>query len=522
MPNDPDRMAAIRRILARRRATPPSTAGRPVEFSVGEAPPPPRGPLGQAKDFVTGGFEQFRDVHAPRTGAQVASLADLVTRPLQPKPTRENSPFRAVAEAGFRASDEAQQAAGPPSSTGEMLGRLLLGEMAPTAIELMGTGGATRALAGVSRGTAKRGIVREAAEDAASFVPFDVATSQRPQDSSANFLAEMLEEGNPIQAIAAKANESHAGRAAFETMFGFTADIGLRTAGAIAADVPRVVGDRRGSFDTGGRLPGEVDQALPGRWRSTLNETIEGGQNIATAEQWAGVLRKAPGSRGERDWVGVDEFLASRAGQKVTKAELLAHVRNNGIKLTETVKGGPVSEFDADMGGPDATKFQQYTQPGGENYRETLIQLDQADALPDGFDVFQTEDIGLGSTWGVRFPDGREVTGWPNRGAAVASQARQAGSPQFTSSHFEEPNVLAHYRSTDRTVDGDKTLFIEEIQSDWHQKGRASGYRGENTIDAQIDAAQDELARVAGIADDAPATEWSRARDAHPELARSD
>jgi hypothetical protein len=43
-------------------------------------------------------------------------------------------------------------------------------------------------------------------------------------------------------------------------------------------------------------------------------------------------------------------------------------------------------------------------------------------------------------------------------------------------SHFDQPNILAHMRVNDRVVDGKKTLFIEEIQSDWHQKGRKKGY----------------------------------------------
>jgi hypothetical protein len=33
-------------------------------------------------------------------------------------------------------------------------------------------------------------------------------------------------------------------------------------------------------------------------------------------------------------------------------------------------------------------------------------------------------------------------------------------------------------RVNDRTIDGKKTLFVEEIQSDWHQAGRKKGYQG--------------------------------------------
>ena len=43
-------------------------------------------------------------------------------------------------------------------------------------------------------------------------------------------------------------------------------------------------------------------------------------------------------------------------------------------------------------------------------------------------------------------------------------------------SHWKDPNVLVHVRTTDRVIDGKKILFIEELQSDWHQQGRIRGY----------------------------------------------
>ena len=45
------------------------------------------------------------------------------------------------------------------------------------------------------------------------------------------------------------------------------------------------------------------------------------------------------------------------------------------------------------------------------------------------------------------------------------------------SAHWHEPNVVAHARITTRTdASGAKVLFLEEVQSDWHQKGRDQGY----------------------------------------------
>ena len=50
-------------------------------------------------------------------------------------------------------------------------------------------------------------------------------------------------------------------------------------------------------------------------------------------------------------------------------------------------------------------------------------------------------------------------------------------STAFRSSHFDQPNILAHVRFNERTdANGKRTLFIEELQSDWHQGGRERGY----------------------------------------------
>jgi hypothetical protein len=79
------------------------------------------------------------------------------------------------------------------------------------------------------------------------------------------------------------------------------------------------------------------------------------------------------------------------------------------------------------------TRHSQWQTPGGENYQELLIRL----------------------------PD---------------SQAK--GRNFVNQGHFDEPNILAHVRLNERVVDGKKTLFVEEIQSDWHQTGRTRGYKG--------------------------------------------
>jgi len=64
----------------------------------------------------------------------------------------------------------------------------------------------------------------------------------------------------------------------------------------------------------------------------------------------------------------------------------------------------------------------------------------------------------------------------------------------FRSSHFDEPNILAHVRFNTRIgPNGEKILFIEELQSDWHSEGRKRGY-GEEVPDAPFKSSWHELA----------------------------
>lgn len=80
--------------------------------------------------------------------------------------------------------------------------------------------------------------------------------------------------------------------------------------------------------------------------------------------------------------------------------------------------------------------------PGGQNYREMLL------TLPDAGSKKNEDALG-----------GFE-------------------SPMYHSAHWDEPNVLAHIRFNDRTgPNGEKLLHVEEVQSDWHQKGRDEGYK---------------------------------------------
>lgn len=128
-----------------------------------------------------------------------------------------------------------------------------------------------------------------------------------------------------------------------------------------------------------------------------------------------------------------------------------------------------------ELGRGGATRYSQYTEPGGTNYREILVQV-PAGPSPAQERAARVADLER------RLRDGSGITEaeYAERVRLLEGGEYTPKGPQpFQSAHWDEPNVLAHIRMNDRVgPNGEKILHVEEIQSDWHQKGRKQGYRG--------------------------------------------
>jgi hypothetical protein len=128
----------------------------------------------------------------------------------------------------------------------------------------------------------------------------------------------------------------------------------------------------------------------------------------------------------------------------------------------------------------DGPKYADYVLPNGENYREVLIQYEPKRSPPN-YEIRELPESSKTSSKNFGVYEGDKlINSWFGKNNAedwVAGQkANYKDYGNYESSHFDEPNILAHMRVTDRTIDGKKTLFVEEIQSDWHQAGRKKGY----------------------------------------------
>ena len=87
--------------------------------------------------------------------------------------------------------------------------------------------------------------------------------------------------------------------------------------------------------------------------------------------------------------------------------------------------------------------------------------------------------MGFGDEGMVRFSDDSyRLGGGENyREFVITSNKSQEGVP-YSGDHFEEENIIGHFRTSDReTMNGARVLYIDEIQSDWGQKGRDKGFK---------------------------------------------
>jgi len=254
----------------------------------------------------------------------------------------------------------------------------------------------------------------------------------------------------------------------------------------------------------------------------------------APGNQILNTLRNGGVKEDEIKWLGLDDFLKDKP--KVSKSDVQAFIRENQVQVKEVSKGGTrdqgridelnqqrdaiIADLEAEGYGVDnvgahydvesdgqwlkhgtqgyrelprevfyalgqledvdrelrsmqseartQTKFSSYTLPGDkQNYTELLLTLPTPPRK-----VMDTiaREMGFGG-WTSQLTKEQEAK------VIAAFDAQPSERPKFTSGHFEEPNILAHVRFDDRKdADGKKLLFVEEVQSDWHQRGKRQGY----------------------------------------------
>ncbi len=118
------------------------------------------------------------------------------------------------------------------------------------------------------------------------------------------------------------------------------------------------------------------------------------------------------------------------------------------------------------------TKFSQYQLEGEkENYKEILVTLPNKNKYDS---IEKRENDKAKELFGKSF-DELDIYEKGKVSNIIATQSREIVG--FKSTHFDEPNILVHLRMNTRTdADGNKVLFLEEVQSDWGQQGKREGF----------------------------------------------
>lgn len=282
----------------------------------------------------------------------------------------------------------------------------------------------------------------------------------------------------------------------------------------------------------------------------------ENPQAKMTGDQWMGTLKNSRGVKAEEmDWTGLTDFLRERTGQPVTKQEVQDYIAANKVGLKEVVKGyrpwdklsveekNKVADdfsthvnlrrnqieidhphveqfYEARQAEQADPKYSKWQLPGGENYREVLLTLPHKPYPPETFaKQFYDNWVKRGGEPEWETLPKVEQDKWI-KAADEQANGMSRGPTDYKSSHWDEPNVLAHIRLNDRVIDGKKSLHVEEIQSDWHQQGRERGYKSinNNELEKLLDENRSQLKVRYPELDEMNAGSWQKAWDANPDL----
>jgi hypothetical protein len=192
---------------------------------------------------------------------------------------------------------------------------------------------------------------------------------------------------------------------------------------------------------------------------------------------------------------------------EATKKKMLAEAND----LFEEAKNSRLEAegiwYDYDTAGKEY-KFSQYQLEGDkENYKEVLVTLPiEFSNVPKGnFILFNASPSGYDKVLKT-FETEKEAWDYVNsseeRGIDFLSREEyleglKKDKTKFESSHFDEPNILVHLRMNTRTdANGNKVLFLEEVQSDWGQKGKKEGFKDVKKYENDIKETKNEIKSI--------------------------
>lgn len=146
------------------------------------------------------------------------------------------------------------------------------------------------------------------------------------------------------------------------------------------------------------------------------------------------------------------------------------------------------------------TIYGEYTIPGGNNYREVLLRSPSTNTAPPLTPSELREFENLRSIGTGQMTKDEIVRYYELLGIDANYRRGREQANDYRSAHWNEPNVVAHMRMSDRTgPQGEKILHLEELQSDWAQEGRKSGFVNTEAVRQWKDKENEILGELGAI-----------------------
>lgn len=187
----------------------------------------------------------------------------------------------------------------------------------------------------------------------------------------------------------------------------------------------------------------------------------------------------------EIKWSGIEAFLEGK--KSVTKKELQEFVAGSMLQIEEQVSD-PIPKLEIRKAEDDEYAFVLYDENGNVvdryyyDYAGELVSENTDEAYLDVDTIKEELEQYAGETKWSQY----KLDGGSNYRELVFVMPNSSYNNRAMRAHWgqDAEGVLAHARIQDFVVNGKKMLFIEELQSDWHNEGLAKGYTTEEYEEA--------------------------------------
>lgn len=263
--------------------------------------------------------------------------------------------------------------------------------------------------------------------------------------------------------------------------------------------------------------PDIMFQSTQPLWYSELSRKVDALKlESGTPEQWAATIKNMKGVKpAEAEWSGVYEWLAMHhADDIVTKTQVLKWLTLNGVQVQEKIYGGPGVKPERSPDDQAIKGKVKYVEDAGWSVDEApdqfidgpqwgIMQPEAGEIVTEASDVDTiwrqlSRQEKLDPRFSLKVKQYlKDIVSYLNEAEPVvanrpkyATYVEPGGEeyvellllfPQgteFTESHYGEKGVLAHVRANKRKDESGKLgLFIEEVQSQWAQRGRREGFK---------------------------------------------